>query len=412
MSDVNCELSIVSLYVKGSGAAAVRESNQGCKEDLCWFINSKIQRFMKEQTSAASETSNKGRNIIDFTGERIYVGIDVHQEDYQVAKVIDGICLGNHRMKADPKELIEHLRGRYPGAAFKCVYESCAWGFTLQRRLQQAGMDCIVVHAADVSTTDKEKRRKTDRVDALKLARDHAANHLKGIHVPDEAIQKDRNLIRLRKKLLGDLNRSKNRLKSLLKYEGIDIPGQFGKACWSYKFMDWVEQEAKKDPLLKKTLLLMLKQVKLLRQLLLETERELRELMKTSYEQKAQLLMSVPGVGRTVSALFALEIGDISRFTDFDALNGMIGLCPDTNSSGNTERDRGITTRRHKQLRSALLQAAWQAIRVDPALLAAYQQLSKRMNHNEAIIRIARKLLRRMRAVLLSGVPYQKGLVA
>lgn len=367
---------------------------------------------MKQQTSAASETLNKGRNIIDFTGKTIYVGIDVHQKDYQVAKVIDGVCLGNHRMKANAEELIEHLGSRYPGAAFKCVYESCAWGFTLQRRLQQAGMDCIVVHAADVSTTDKEKRRKTDKVDALKLARDHASNNLKGVHVPDEDIQKDRNLIRFRKKLTGDLNRSKNRLKSLLKYQGIDVPAEFGKGCWSNKFMNWVEQEANRDPLLKETLLLMLEEVKLLRQLLLKTERKLMELRKSRYEQKARLVMSIPGIGRTIAMLAVLEIGDIKRFKGFDPLNSMIGFCPDKYCTGDTDHDRGITTRRHKQLRSALLEAAWQAIRIDPALLEAYQQLTKRMKHNEAIVRIARKLLRRMRAVLLSGVPYQKGVIA
>ncbi|WP_193311810.1 hypothetical protein [Agriterribacter humi] len=48
---------------------------------------------MKQQTSAASETSAKDRNVIDFSGKTIYVGIDVHQKNYQVAKVCDGICL-------------------------------------------------------------------------------------------------------------------------------------------------------------------------------------------------------------------------------------------------------------------------------------------------------------------------------
>ena len=367
---------------------------------------------MKQQASAATETGNKGRVIIDFAGKTISVGIDVHQKDYQVAKVHNGICLGNHRMKADDDALIEHLRIHYPGARFGCVYESCAWGFTLQRRLQQAGMDCIVVHAADVSTTDKEKRRKTDKVDALKLARDLESNHLKGIHVPDEALQKERNLIRFRKRLKGDLNRSKNRVKSLLKYQGINIPAQFGKACWSFKFMNWVEEEAKKDILLQDTLLLMLEEVKQLRQLLLKAEKKLRELMKGKYEQKATLLMSTPGIGRTLAMLFVLEVGDIRRFKGFDALNDLIGFCPDTDSSGDTERDRGITVRRHKQLRSGLLQAAWQAIRVDPALLQAYEQLTKKMKPHQAIIRIARKLLRRMRAVLISGIPYQKGVIA
>jgi len=367
---------------------------------------------MKQQTSATTETSIKGRTIIDYTGKTICVGIDTHEKDYQVAKVINGICLGNHRMKASPQELIEHLQSHYPGAAFKCVYESCAWGFNLQRQLQQAGIECIVVHAADVSTTDKEKRRKTDKADALKLARELESNNLKAIHVPNEDLQKERNLIRFRKRLKGDLNRSKNRLKSLLKYQGINIPAQFGKACWSHKFMNWIEQEAKKDILLQDTLLLMLEEVKQLRELLLKTEKKLQELMKRRYEQKATLLMSTPGIGRTLAMLFLLEIGDINRFKGFDPLNDLIGFCPDTESSGDTERDRGITTRRHKQLRSGLLQAAWRAIRIDPALLEAYQQLAKRMKPHQAIIRIAQKLLRRIRAVLISGIPYQKGVIA
>src|SRR5204863_4913421 len=108
------------------------------------MINLKI-KIMKQQTSATSETLVKGRNIFDFTGKTIYVGIDVHQKDYQVAKVYDGICLGNHRMVADGKTLVEHLRSHYPGADFKCVYESCAWGFNLQRKLIVACMQWIVV---------------------------------------------------------------------------------------------------------------------------------------------------------------------------------------------------------------------------------------------------------------------------
>ena len=62
-------------------------------------------------------------------------------------------------------------------------------------------------------------------------------------------------------------------------------------------------------------------------------------------------------------------------------------------------------------MRSALIEAAWEAIRIDPALLDTYQKLTRRMKGNHAIIRIARKLLRRMRAVLISGISYQKGVV-
>lgn len=362
---------------------------------------------MKQQTSAASETQTKGRNIIDYSGKTICVGIDVHQKDYQVAKVYNGICLGNHRMAADGAALIKHLRSHYKGADFKCVYESCSWGFNLQRRLQSAGMECMVVHAADVSTTDKERKRKTDPVDALKLARDLESRDIKGIDIPDETLQKQRNLIRYRGRLVGDITRSKNRLKSLLKFQGIEIPVPYANNNWSNRFLMWVQEQGLNDD----TLLLILEQIRSLRQLLLKTERKLRELRKGKYCSAVKLATSVAGVGPTTAMLFLLEIGDINRFKGFDSLNSFVGFCPDKCSSGETNRDRGITSRRHKSLRSALIESAWDAIRVDPALMENYQALIKRMKGTQAIIRIARKLLRRLRAVLLTGVIYQKGVV-
>lgn len=368
---------------------------------------------MKQQTSAATETGSKGKNIIDFTGKTLYTGLDIHQKDWQVATVHEQVCLGNHRMGADSEKLIEHLRSRYPGATIKCVYESSAWGFNLQRRLSAVGIECIVVNAADVSTNDKERRRKTDPVDALKLARKYASGDLKAIHVPTEQDQKERNLIRYRKRIVGDLNRCKNRLKSLLKYQGIDIPQNFSKANWSNQFLSWVQQQANEDASLGDVLSLMLQQIKQLRELKLKIEKKLRILMKSEkYKKQSELLVSVPGVGSIVSALFLLEIGNVSRFGSFDQLNDFVGFCPDTHSSGETERNRGITTRRHKQLRTALIEAAWEAKRSDPALLETYLKLTKRMSGQKAIIRIARKLLRRMRAVLISGIPYQKGILS
>lgn len=369
---------------------------------------------MKKQTSAAAETHPKGRQHIDFSGKTIYVGIDTHKKDWQVAKVYDGICLGNHRMSAGSTVLINHLLDRYPGAHFDCVYESGAWGFRLKRELNAAGMECIVVHAADVSSSDKEKKRKTDKVDALKLACNHSKHELSGIYVPEEMLQKQRSLVRYRMQLVGDITRSKNRLKSLLKYQGIDVPQQFDKpGNWSRNFMNWIVQRANKDALLKDSLLLMLEQIGLLRKLLLKAQKALREIMKSQkYQQEYQLLLSTPGIGSVVATQWLLEIGDVRRFGSFDQLNSFIGFCPDTDSSGDTPRDTGITSRGHKRLRSILIEASWQALRTDAALMESYRQLLKRMDGKHAIVRIAHKLLRRIRTVLLTGMPYQKGVVA
>lgn len=94
-----------------------------------------------------------------------------------------------------------------------------------------------MVHAGDVPGSDKEKKNKTDKVDAVRLTRHYAAGLLEAIYVPDEELQKERNLIRFRKKLIGDLNRSKNRVKSLLKFQGIIIPENMDNPNWSNNFI-------------------------------------------------------------------------------------------------------------------------------------------------------------------------------
>jgi transposase len=155
----------------------------------------------------------------------------------------------------------------------------------------------------------------------------------------------------------------------------------------------------------------MLEEVQSLRSLLLKTERKLRELMwSKEYKQNSELLRTIPGVGPLTSMLFLLEVGDVSRFKTFDALNKFIGFCPDSNSSGDNEKHTGITVRRHNALRSALIESAWQLIRRDMAMFNQYKLICKRMKAQKAIIRIARKLLRRMRAVLLSQRAYVRGI--
>ena len=76
---------------------------------------------MREQTSATTETLNKGRTRIDFTGKTIYVGIDLHKKDWQVGQFHGGLVLGNHRISGSSRDLIDFLKKRYVGATLKCV---------------------------------------------------------------------------------------------------------------------------------------------------------------------------------------------------------------------------------------------------------------------------------------------------
>ncbi len=363
-----------------------------------------------KQSSAVVEPITKVHNTLDFSNKVLYVGIDVHKKRWQAAVFLEGIILSNVSIAASADGLVAYLRKHYGNAAFHCVYECGPFGFTLCRQLWAAGMECIVVNPNDIPGTDRERRSKTDPIDARKMARHHAAGLLQGVHVPTEKTQKQRSIIRFRKKLWGDLVRAKNRLKSELKFHGIEVPAKFDNPHWSHNFLNRIDQQAHKDEDLKDTLLLMLQEVKTLRLLLLKTERKLRELMWTSdYKQNSELLRTIPGVGPLTAMLFLLEVGDVSRFKTFDALNRFVGLCPDSDSSGESERHTGLTKRRHKTLRSALVESAWQLIRRDVAMFDHYKELTKRMKSQKAIIRITRKLLRRMRAVMLSKKVYVKG---
>ena len=364
-----------------------------------------------KQSSAVMEPGTKVINAVNFSNRDLYVGIDVHKTKWQVAVYHDGLVLGNVSMNASCDGLVAYLHKHYEGACLHCVYESGAFGFTLCRHLWAAGIDCIVVNPADIPGTDKEKRRKTDVIDARKLARHHAAGLLTPIHVPSERMQKQRSIIRFRKKLWGDLVRAKNRLKSELKFQGIEVPSKFDNPHWSHNFMNWISMKAHSDEDMKDTVLLMLEEVQTLRLLLLKTERKLRELMwSPAFKRKSELLRTVPGIGPLTSMLILLEIGDVSRFKSFDALNSFVGFCPDSESSGEHDKHIGISRRRHNALRSALVESAWLLISKDAAMFDYYKKLTKRMKAHKAIIRVAKKLLRRIRAVMLSDRVYVKGI--
>jgi transposase len=369
---------------------------------------------MKQRQRSSDREWNLTQKVqqpTDFTNRILYIGIDVHKVRWQVAVYYDGLILSNTSIEGCSEALITHLRKRYGDAQFHCVYESGPFGFTLCRSLWAAGMECIVVNPADIPGTDKERRSKTDKVDARKLAMHLSAGLLHPIHVPTEKLQKQRSLIRFRKKLWGDLCRAKNRLKSELKFQGIVIPPQFDNPHWSRNFLIWIEEQANRDADLKDTLLLMLEEAKALRVLLLKTERKLRELMwSEEFRLRSELLRSITGIGPLTAMLFLLEVGDVRRFQTFDQLNRFVGFCPDSDSSGEREKHTGITLRRHNQLRSMLVEAAWQLIRRDPAMLDYYRGLTRRMKGQQAITRVARKLLRRLRAVLLSERMYVQGI--
>ena len=148
------------------------------------------------------------------------------------------------------------------------------------------------------------------------------------------------------------------------------------------------------------------------RQELLQITRQFREIAKTGpYQRQISLLTSIPGIGLTSAIVLMAEIDDIRRFRKFDQLASLAGFKPDVYSSAEKKLVKGLTHHCNHLLRETLVECAWMAVGRDPALTQAYQHYKKRMHYNKAIIRIAKKLISRVRHVLLNGQPYQMGIV-
>src|SRR5215218_6187830 len=121
-----------------------------------------------------------------YTGERVYVGIDVHKERYTVTCMCHKQIVKTATVPAEPASLAASLLRWFPGATLTSAYEAGFSAFVLHRALTQVGITNIVVNPASVAVAANDKV-KTDRRDSKKLAIDLADGRLRGIYVPTEA---------------------------------------------------------------------------------------------------------------------------------------------------------------------------------------------------------------------------------
>ena len=164
---------------------------------------------------------------VSFKGQNIYVGIDVHLKTWHVTTLTESGYKYSFAQHADAKELFDRLNKKFPEAHFKSAYEAGFCGFSAHYALTEQGIENIVVNAADIPTTGKEKTMKTDAVDSEKIAWALKRNELTGIYIKDKRYMDDTNLIRLRQRFIMDLSRQKNRTKHLLYTQGVTYPERF-----------------------------------------------------------------------------------------------------------------------------------------------------------------------------------------
>lgn len=350
---------------------------------------------------------------LDFTGQNIYAGIDTHKKSWTVSIYTDELYHKTFNQPPRPETLYHYLAKHFPNGTFYSVYEAGYCGFWIHEQLKTLGINSIVVNPADVPTTDKEKKHKIDPVDSNKLARQLRNGDLEAIYIHDRDIQEDRSLIRMRRTLVKEITRYKNRIKAKLFFFGIEIPEHFNRdqSYWSKRFIDWLSELKYNRESGTRPLRLLVEHVKILRKDMLEINREIRKLSRQEYyAERVKLLLSIHGIGLITAMTILTEIDDIHRFDNLEKLASYIGLTPTSHSSGDNDIHGEMINRGNKFLKSAIIESAWVAARVDPVLHMDFIGYSRRMKKNKAIVRISRKLLNRVSFVLKNEVPYKDGI--
>lgn len=354
-------------------------------------------------------------NEKSFEGQSIYVGIDYHKKSWKVTVL--GKEYEHKVMSRDPDadQLVAYLRQNFPGADYKAVYEAGFSGFKSQRRLKELGVDCMVIHPADVPTSGKDREQKTDKADSRKLAKMLRSGEFEGVHVPDEELETGRALLRQRYRISKDLTRHKNRVKSLLFQFGIKIPERFADSqskSWSKNYLEWLKELPEGSEELRAVIRNYVEIGMQVKKHLAEITRQIKELAKKErYRKDYEILLSIPGIGLVCGMSLLTQLGDLGRFKSLDELCNYVGLVPRMYGSGEKMVTGKLTRRGRKEIKIMLIEAAWVAVRRDPAMTVRFNELRKRMNKNKAIIRIAKNLLSRIRYVIKHQTTYETGVI-
>jgi transposase len=351
---------------------------------------------------------------INFSEQNVFVGIDTHLKNWRVSIMLDHIEVKTFSHNPNAEELSRYLKRHYPGGTYYSAYEAGFCGFSVHRLLEKNGIKNIVVNPADIPTTDKERKQKEDKRDSRKIARSLRSGELKAIYVPQETTVEFRSMVRYRKNLVQQIAQNKCRIKSFLNTSGYFIPKELETSSkyWSGRFTQWLRKIETTTDYGKMVLNDLLDNTEFLRTKVLNINKVLRQLSREGeYSDKLQLLCSIPGIGLITAVTFLSEVENINRFKNLDSFCSYVGLIPTTNSTGDKDRTGQITPRSNKPLRTVIIEAAWMASRTDPSLALCFNNLCKRMKKNDAIIRIAKKLLNRIRFVLKNETNYVQAII-
>ena len=289
-----------------------------------------------------------------------YVGLDVHKDTIAVAVALPGRGEPVYRgeVKNQRKSVLRLIRALSPaGEAVSFCYEAGSCGYGVYREIIETGHRCDVV-APSLIPRKAGERVKTDRRDALTLARLHRAGELRAVWVPDEEQEAMRDLTRAREDIKAIELKARQRLGAfLLRHARVY---REGKSRWTQRHFRWLEEQRFDHPVQQVVFQEYVDTVLEAQRRVAGLEEQMRAgLQGWSLRPVAEALMALRGVDVVTAMTVLAELGDLTRFASPRELMSFLGLVPSEHSSGGRRRRGGITKTGNGHVRRVLVEAAW-----------------------------------------------------
>jgi transposase len=317
-------------------------------------------------------------------------------------------------LATEPAAFHDLIAQRNPDVVVIEISPAAGW---VRDLCESLGKELVVANTSDEPWRWKNVKRKSDRDDALRLAKLQAMNQIGKVHVPALEVRQWRSLIHYRVRLVEEVTSIKNRIRALVDQVALDLPGgekafsEEGRKEWEQQYSKPLADCSQKE-LWKGMIHLELQRMGELAGHLAEVEQKLRDLARG--DERIKRLRTAPGVGERTAELVVALFDDPNRFTRGKQVGNYAGLTPKKYQSGTMDHDGRISRGGDGLLRAYLIQAAWVAIRTSQDMKAVYERVLKgsAKRKKKAITAVARHLIVRLWAMLRDQSSWRESSVA
>ncbi len=331
----------------------------------------------------------------------IHVGVDLHQRFcYMTAMDARGKIVGSGPVTNEKVDLRRYFR-QFRGKPVQVAVEACGFWPAFREVVEPEVKRLVLVHPQRVKAIASAKL-KNDRVDSETLAHLLRCDLLPESWKADRETQARRQQVRLRVTLVRQRTRLKNQVHAVLHQQGLRSPvtDMFGKRGRLWLTGVKLPEQARES------VNVCLRMIDSYNEEVQKQNLQLSE--RAKQDERAEWLMTIPGIGEGSAMMLLAEIGDLGRFHDKEALCSYAGLVPRVRESAGKAARGGITRQGSPWLRWIMVEAAQVATRCSPAAKRYYERLARKKHKHVARVALARKLLIAVYALLHDGVVFDE----